>query len=133
VARLNPRPEGPIQVLAVSGGRAIVEDGGITHLRVVCPTCGEVKVGLREVTIRNCVDTDEWSYWFACGSCRLRAAGSTNRRAAIDAVCAGSNFETWQLPAELHERSDAPPLTFVDLLELQLALIEPDWIDRLTT
>ncbi len=109
-----------------------MEGQGITHLRVMCPTCGEVKVAPGDVTIRNCVETDKWSYWFVCDRCRLRAAGATNRRAALDAVGAGSKFDTWRLPAELNERSDAPPLTWVNVLELRLALIEPDCLDELT-
>ena len=91
-----------------------------------------MKVTPRQVIIRNCVETDEWSYSFFCESCRLRAVGSTNRHAALDAVCAGSKFETWELPVETNPCSDAPPFTWVDLLEFRLALIEPDWIDKLT-
>ena len=110
-----------------------MEENVLTTVRVSCPTCGQVNVAPDEVTIRNCVDTDEWAYAFVCGGCGLRAAGSTNRRGALGAVHAGSKFETWRLPVELPEWSDAPPLTCVDLLELRLALIEPDWIDELTT
>jgi len=41
------------------------------------------------------------------------------------------NCSTWRLPAELDERPDRPPLTFLDILELHLLLLEPDWIDQL--
>ncbi len=110
-----------------------MEEHDAARLRVNCPACGDVKVTPHEVTIRNCVETDEWSYWFACRGCGLRAAGSTTRRAALDAVSAGANFATWQFPAELYERSGARPLTWLDLLEMRLALIEPDFIDELMT
>jgi hypothetical protein len=108
-----------------------MEENAVMLVRVSCPTCGQVKVAPRELTIRNCVETDEWSYCFLCHGCSLRASGVTQRGAALDTVCAGAKFESWHLPAELHERPDAPPLAWVDVLELRLALIEPDWIDRL--
>jgi hypothetical protein len=91
-----------------------------------------VRVAPGEVTIRNCVDDDGWSYWFICPSCRLRAAARTRRGSAFDAIYAGSTLDTWRLPAELDERPAGPPLTFIDFLELRLLLLEPDWIDQLT-
>ncbi len=96
-----------------------------------CATCGDVKLAPSAVTIRNCVDDDGWSYWFICPSCHRRAAASTGGGAAFDAVCAGATLDTWRLPAEIDEWHDGPPLTFVDLCELHLLLLEPDWIDQL--
>jgi len=102
-----------------------------TRIVANCPSCGDVKVAPSDVTIRNCVDDDSWSYWLICPSCRHRAAAQTQRRPAFGAICAGATLDTWRLPAELDERPDGPPLTFVDVLELHLLLLEPDWIDQL--
>ena len=44
---------------------------------------------------------------------------------------AGSALEVWHLPAELKEPHDGPTLSLVDLVELHLALAEPDWFDDL--
>jgi hypothetical protein len=106
---------------------------GTSPKRVVvnCSTCGNIQVASSDVTVRNCVDDDGWSYWFICPSCRRRAAAGTRRRPALAAVRAGSRLNTWRLPAELDERPDGPPLTLVDLLELHLLLLEPDWTDLL--
>jgi hypothetical protein len=106
---------------------------GTAAKRVVvnCSTCGDVKVASGDVTVRNCVDNDRWSYWFICPWCRGRTAARTGRRAAFDAIWAGSTLNTWRLPADFDERPDGPPLTLVDLLELHLLLLEPDWIDLL--
>jgi hypothetical protein len=100
------------------------------RLVVNCSSCGDMTVTSSEVTIRNCVDNDGWSYWFICPACRCRAAARTRRLPALAAVCAGSPLNTWRLPAEFDERRDGPPLTLVDLLELHLLLLEPDWIDH---
>ena len=102
-----------------------------TRLVVSCSTCGNVKVACSEVTIRNCVDNDAWSYWFICPGCRSRTSAGTRRRSALEAIDSGSTLNTWRLPAELDERPNGPPLTLVDLLELHLLLREPDWLDYL--
>jgi hypothetical protein len=100
-------------------------------IRVACTPCGERSVDPHVVTIRNCVETDDWSYWFVCPACGTRGAATTSAPSALSAICAGSRFETWSLPAELAEHRAGAPLTLVDLLELRLLLIEPDWIEQL--
>ena len=109
-----------------------MQDGGSTRLRVSCLGCGHVRVSPSDVTIRSCVNTDEWSYWFRCPSCHIRTSATTGRRAALDAIGAGSALVTWTVPAEVNERPDGPPITLVDLLELHLLLLEPDWIDQVS-
>jgi hypothetical protein len=108
-----------------------MEDVGPKHIVVNCSTCGDVKVASSEVTVRNCVDNDRWSYWFICPACHRRAAAPTRRRLALVALDAGSTLNTWRLPAELDEQRNGPPLALIDLLELHLLLLEPDWIDHL--
>jgi hypothetical protein len=98
---------------------------------VNCSDCGNLKVPSNAVTIRNCADNGDWSYWFICPECRRRAAAATHRLPALAAVYAGSTLDTWRLPAELHERHEGLPFTLIDLLELHLLLLEPDWIDHL--
>jgi hypothetical protein len=108
-----------------------MQDATPTNIRVECSRCGQVRLASVKVTIRCCVDTGKWSYWFTCPNCETRAAGSTSQGRALAAVNAGSPYESWTLPAERNERPAGPPLTLVDLIELRLALIEPDWINQL--
>jgi hypothetical protein len=108
-----------------------MEETGSIRLRVNCSDCGDVNVTADEVTIRNCIDTDGWSYAFSCPNCHVRDASATSRRAALAAMSAGAAMRTWRLPAELAERPAGPPLTVVDLLELRLMLTEPDFIEQL--
>ena len=110
----------------------MVMEDGISTIVANCTTCGHVRVAPCDVTIRNCVDSDEWSYWFRCPTCQRRAAGTTHRGPALDAILSGSAFETWRTPAEVFERPEGSPFTYADVLELRLRLIEPDWTDELT-
>lgn len=99
---------------------------------VKCPDCGRVKVTPGEITMRHCVDDDQWSYWFVCPSCHLRAAARTDRPSAVlDALYFGSALETWHFPAELDEHHDGPALTSDDLRELHVQLLATDWTDHI--
>jgi hypothetical protein len=52
--------------------------------------------------------------------------------ALMRAVDAGAAFEGWTLPTELLERPDGPPFTIVDVLDLHLLLLEPDWFEQIS-
>jgi hypothetical protein len=103
----------------------------IPSVRVLCPDCSVVRVPATEVTLRNCVDDGRWDYWFLCPGCERLSAGVSTTWLAVEAFAAGSALEVWHLPAELSEPHDGPPLSLVDLVELHLALTEPDWFDAL--
>lgn len=100
-------------------------------MRVVvkCPDCAELRVGPSDVTVRNCLDDDGWSYRFTCPACRRPVVAPTNRRAAVEAIAAGSSLENWRFPLERNECPDSPPLSLEDLVELHQLLSEPDWFD----
>jgi hypothetical protein len=100
-------------------------------IEVVCPDCEHVRLDPDEVTVRVCIDTVEWSYWFMCPLCECRATAGTRQGPALEAIAAGSPFESWRLPAELFERHDGPPLQLFDLLELKLDLMQPNLVEAL--
>jgi hypothetical protein len=100
-------------------------------LRVRCPDCSVVRVRANEVTLRNCVDDGRWDYRFRCPRCGRLTAGESTSWLAVEAFAAGSALEVWHLPDELDEPHDGPPLSLVDLVELHLALAEPDWYDEM--
>jgi hypothetical protein len=102
-----------------------------TRIVVKCPDCGELRVPPTAVTVRNCVDNGTWSYRFTCTGCGGITVGESVERALLDAVGAGAGFEEWTLPTELLERPDGPPFCLADILELHLALLEPDWFDEI--
>ena len=100
-------------------------------IAVVCPDCEEVWVEPESVTVRVCMDDVEWSYWFICPQCELRVAAPTRQGPALEAIAAGSPFESWRLPAELSERHDGPPIQLFDLLDLKLDLMQPNLVEAL--
>ena len=101
-------------------------------IRVDCPDCADVRVTPGDVTLRVCMDDAQWSYWFTCPTCERRAASQTRQELALEAIAAGSAFESWRLPAEMHEHHDGPPFQLVDVFELKLELTRCDWIDTLS-
>ena len=102
-----------------------------THIIVSCRDCGQARMPLDAVTLRGCLDDDQWSYRFTCPACGLATVEGTSVSRALDAVEIGVGVETWRYPAELDERHDGPVLNLVDVLELHRALVEPDWFDAL--
>jgi hypothetical protein len=81
--------------------------------------------------LRNCADDGRWDYHFLCPSCGRLTAGESTAWLAVEAFAAGSALEVWHLPDELKESHEGPVLSLVDLVELHLALSEPDWFDTL--
>ena len=102
------------------------------RILVSCPDCSQVRVCPGDVTLRNCVDDDSWTYRFRCPSCKRLAVGPASRSACFEAVAAGAAVESWHLPAELSEhRDNGPALTQLDALALRATLGEPDWFETL--
>ena len=102
-----------------------------THVIVSCRDCGQTRMPADDVTLRGCLDDDQWSYRFTCPDCGLPTVEATSASRALDAVEIGVNVETWHYPSELDEQHDGPTLNLDDVLELRRALIEPDWFDAL--
>jgi hypothetical protein len=102
-------------------------------VKINCPDCGIVRVRTGDVTVRHCWDDQSWSYRTRCPECEVVFVRSTSETLADVVLDRGAELETWTLPAELQERPDGPPLQLADLLELHLALIEPDWFDDLAS
>ncbi len=98
---------------------------------VKCPDCVESRVAPADVTIRNCVDDGGWSYRFTCPQCRRRTVATTVESPALDALAAGARLESWSLPNDTQVSLGGAPLALVDVLELHLLLLEPNWFDVL--
>ena len=98
---------------------------------VNCPDCSQVRVEPSDVTLRNCVDDQSWSYRFTCPHCDRLAVAETEGEAALGAVAAGALLERWHLPAELREQHDGPPLEPDDVLSFHELLLEPRWFEAL--
>ena len=98
---------------------------------VKCPQCAEVRVRSSEVTLRECVDDETWSYRFLCPQCGQRVVAHTGRVAALGAISVGARLERWSLPAEAFEAHSGSPITLGDVLDLHELLLGPDWFEAL--
>jgi hypothetical protein len=98
---------------------------------VRCPECGEHRVAPEAVTVRSCVDNGVWSYRFTCPGCLLPTLGESTLSPLLDAVNAGAGLEAWELPTDLDRRPAGAAFTPVDVLELHLLLLEPNWFEEL--
>ena len=104
-----------------------------THIIVSCRDCGQARMPLDAVTVRGCLDDDQWSYRFTCPTCCRRAVASTSRAAALQAVEEGSSLETWRWSTETDDfERNGPPLSMADLRALRVALSQPDWLESLS-
>ena len=97
------------------------------HIRVYCPNCAVVRLRPREVTLRICLDNDQWEYRFTCPTCGRRAVEPSDRWLALEAFAAGAGLERWKLPAELDEPHRGPPISVLDLYQFHRLLSGPDW------
>ncbi|GMU78572.1 MAG: hypothetical protein AMXMBFR46_13670 [Acidimicrobiia bacterium] len=100
-------------------------------IRAACPTCGDVKLRARDLTVRVCAETDEGTYSFDCPRCGAPVAREATPRILSLLVAAGVRAEVWHRPAELSEPRIGPPLTNDDLLDFHLLLSEDGWFERL--
>jgi uncharacterized protein YlaI len=100
-------------------------------VRATCPSCGDVELGIAEVTVLVCTTTEENAYAFLCPGCERRVTKPTDSGIAEILLASGARLHRWQMPAELAERHDGPPLVEEDLLALREALEDPRWMDRL--
>ncbi len=96
-----------------------------------CPDCGRMRLDARAVTLRHCLDDDAWSYRFTCPVCCRRTVVPTWASLALAGVEAGLSVESWTLPREASDGS-APPFTRADILDLHFALLDPEFVERLT-
>jgi hypothetical protein len=127
---------GPVEALAgfTRSERGALEgtttDRPSDWVRVTCPVCGVVRVRADRVVLRNCLDDLSWSYRARCSGCNATFLAFTPESLALPAIAVGVEVETWTMPVPSPRRGGSP-LRAVDVLELHLALLEPDWFDEL--
>lgn len=100
-------------------------------IRASCPTCGDVELTSGEVTVLVCSSNNSSSYAFECPNCEVAVTKPAEPRVVDLLVSTGVRLSVWQLPAEMEERHDGPPINYDDLLELHFELRRDDWFDRL--
>lgn len=96
-----------------------------------CPECGELRLHVRDVVVRLCLDQDDTSCRYSCPDCATVIVRTPSEKALNALLSAGADVEVWHLPRELDERPDGEPLTREDLLEFHELLQHEGWFEQL--
>lgn len=103
----------------------------VATIRASCPTCGDVELSSREVTVQVCASNNQGSYAFRCPTCRVAVSKLAEQRIVDLLVSSGVRLSVWNLPPELGERRLGPPISYDDLLEFHQLLQQEGWVERL--
>lgn len=105
----------------------------MTTIRAQCPTCGDVRLTTKDITVRVCIDDDTGSYWFRCPECDAPVAKPASSYIVDLLVTSGVRLEMWRRPAELRERRSGPALTLDDMLDFHVRIQRDDWMDEVAS
>lgn len=91
-------------------------------IRATCMSCGDVELGVRGVQVLLCATTNEGSYAFRCPQCRAAISKPADARVVDILIAAGVELVVWDMPAELGEVHEGPPICSDDLIEFHFLL-----------
>lgn len=106
-------------------------EGPVATIRASCPTCGDVELTSRDVSVLVCATTNDGSYAFRCPSCRVAVSKQAEQRIVDLLVSSGVRLAVWELPAEMFEVHEGAAFTHDDLLDFHYELQEDGWFARL--
>jgi hypothetical protein len=107
------------------------EEIPVATIRASCPTCGDVELTSRDVTVRVCAADNQGSYAFRCPACELAVSKPADPKIVDLLVSSGVRLSVWHLPAELSEVHEGAPITYDDLLDFHYAIQKEGWFERL--
>lgn len=100
-------------------------------VRASCAACGDVELPARGVKVLVCTGTGATTYAFQCPRCRLIVSREAEPRAVELLRSAGVDFVRWDLPGELSEIKEGPPITHDELLSFHFEVAEDGWLGDL--
>ena len=103
----------------------------VATIRASCPTCGDVELTSRDVTVRVCTSDNQGSYAFRCPDCDMAVSKLADPKIVDLLVSSGVRLAVWHLPAELSEPREGAPISYDDLLEFHFQLQQEGWQDHL--
>jgi predicted RNA-binding Zn-ribbon protein involved in translation (DUF1610 family) len=107
--------------------------GAGTIVRATCPTCGDVELGVDQLTAIVCATTNEGSYAFQCPNCGMAIVKPAEGHVIDLLASAGVRLSVFELPAELEESHAGAPFTHDDLLAFHDLLQSDDWFHAVET
>jgi hypothetical protein len=100
----------------------------VTIVKTTCPRCGDVELIPDDIELRLCSVENLSTYHFTCKRChKIVAKPAADDRIVMLLTSVGVRMVQWDLPAELRETHDGPPISIDDLIDLRLLLERPDW------
>jgi hypothetical protein len=103
----------------------------VATIRASCPTCGDVELTSRDVTVQVCASNNQGSYAFRCPECTFAVSKLAEQRIVDLLVSSGVRLSVWSLPAEMEEPRYGPTISYDDLLDFHLLLQQDDWFDQI--
>jgi hypothetical protein len=100
-----------------------------TVIKASCHECGDVELGVAELSVRVCTADTQGSYVFRCPTCQMSVAKPAEQRIIDLLVASGVELIEWRLPAELFEAHDGAPIAHDDLIDFHHLLQSDDWFD----
>lgn len=100
-----------------------------TVIKASCGECGDVELGVNELSVRVCTADTQGSYVFRCPSCHMSVAKPAEQRIVDLLVASGVELVEWRLPAELFEQHAGQPITHDDLIDFHRILQAEDWFE----
>ncbi len=98
----------------------------MTIITTTCPTCGDVKLKPTQLTLLVCNRTEWSTYSFVCPSCQDEVKKPADEEVIALLMSGGVITRPWHIPSEALEPHSGRPLSYDDLLDFALWLIEHD-------
>jgi hypothetical protein len=100
----------------------------MTTIKASCPSCGEVEMTSKDVSLMVCSHPPLSYYAFACPSCREEVRKPADDHVISLLMSGGVRAQVWELPAEALEPKVGPVLGYDDLLDFALQLADDDML-----
>jgi hypothetical protein len=94
----------------------------VTTIKASCPTCGEVELTSKDITLRVCSHAPRSYYSFICPKCRDEVRKPADDHIISLLMSGGVRAQVWEVPAEALEAKNGPALNYDDLLDFVLML-----------
>lgn len=104
----------------------------MTTIKASCPSCGEVDLTADDIVLRITAIPTNNTYGFSCPGCGRFVEKPADERIIRLLLSGGVVPVVVNVPAEILETRDGPPITHDDLLEFHELLQDDDWFAELT-
>jgi predicted RNA-binding Zn-ribbon protein involved in translation (DUF1610 family) len=104
----------------------------MTTIKASCPSCGEVDLTAEDIVLRITAIPTSNTYGFSCPACGRFVEKPADERIIRLLLSGGVVPVVVNVPAEILEAREGPPITHDDLLTFHELLQDDDWFSELT-